>query len=224
MDYKIIKLINKEKLNNIKNIISKCNWVDGLTTWQGEENRKKNQQVDVSDPNYKSITSVIYSALDADRNFLDFTLADTSSPITISKYTDDCYYNTHFDKLGPRYSTTIFLNDPSEYEGGELCLYINGKEEKFKLPAGHAIIYSTGILHRVNKVTKGERLCAIFWSYSKIKDDTLLNIYRDLVKLRELVKEKITEEDLDYSTFESYQKSPSLFIEAIIEKLHRKLV
>ena len=42
------------------------------------------------------------------------------------------------DDIVSHYSTTVFLNNPDEYDGGELSLYIDGKIS-FKLNAGHAI-------------------------------------------------------------------------------------
>ena len=42
-------------------------------------------------------------------------------------------------------------------------------EEAFRLPAGHAIVYPSTLLHRVESVTKGERHVAVGWIESRIR-------------------------------------------------------
>lgn len=81
------------------------------------------------------------------------------------------YYNPHFDGLtNGHFSTTIFLDDPSDYDGGELVLFLDGKEEFFKLDPGWGITYETGIGHRVNTVTRGNRHALVFWTFSDWSD------------------------------------------------------
>jgi PKHD-type hydroxylase len=67
-------------------------------------------------------------------------------------------------------SVTIFLNDPEDYEGGELVIQTAFGEQQVKLPAGDAVIYPSGSLHRVAEVTRGERLVAVSWIQSLVKD------------------------------------------------------
>ena len=72
---------------------------------------------------------------------------------------------------------TIFLSEPDEYGGGELVVDTDGIPKTAKLPAGHAVIYSTYSLHRVNPVTSGVRYAAIGWMESHIR----LPMHRDLL-------------------------------------------
>ena len=102
-----------------------------------------------------------------------------------SKYLTGGYYHQHVDsqKMGKRrtdYSVTIFINEPYDYEGGELCIDVGTQEVKFKLPAGKAILYPTGIKHRVSEVTSGERHVCVFWLESAIQDVRIRDIYRGL--------------------------------------------
>ena len=109
----------------------------------------------------------------------DFCHPKRNVNVMISRTASGGYYKPHFDNPGNgHYSTTIFLSDPSSYDGGELGLWIDGEEKKFKLPAGHGIVYETGIPHHVNTVTKGERIAAIFWTYST------LSVREDLYRWR----------------------------------------
>lgn len=67
-------------------------------------------------------------------------------------------------------SFTLFLSDPSEYEGGALVLESPSAEEALRLPAGHALVYPSTLLHRVEPVTQGERLVAVGWIQSRVRE------------------------------------------------------
>jgi PKHD-type hydroxylase len=43
-------------------------------------------------------------------------------------------------------------------------------EEALRLPAGHALVYPSTLLHRVEPVTQGERLVAVGWIQSRVRD------------------------------------------------------
>ena len=66
-------------------------------------------------------------------------------------------------------SFTVWLSDPHDYEGGALVLESPTGEEAFRLPAGHAIVYPSTLLHRVEPVREGERLVAVGWIQSRIR-------------------------------------------------------
>ena len=223
MDYKIIKILDEESIKEIKSLIANCKWVDGEVSIVGNNKGiKNNLEIYIDKQYYPIIRSLIFTELDKSDEFLDFILPRSTTNPIISKYTEGCYYKIHLDKTSSEYSTTIFLNDPSTYKGGELCLYINGKEEKFKLPAGYAITYETGTLHRVNKVKKGERLCAVFWTYSEAKPGPILDVYRDLIGLKKAIDSKKNnnkKEATNINNFESYIKDPDLLLRDLIHKI-----
>ena len=66
-------------------------------------------------------------------------------------------------------SFTIFLEDRSQYEGGELLIENLTSEKKFKLNVGEIIIYPSTYLHSVEKVLNGERIVCVGWIESYIK-------------------------------------------------------
>ena len=68
------------------------------------------------------------------------------------------YYGRHVDEVysseGRRdYSFTIFLNNPNDYDGGELVLNIPPENKAIKLDAGSIIIYPTKYVHEVREVS-----------------------------------------------------------------------
>tara|TARA_B100001175_G_C19282048_1_gene529280 strand:- start:67 stop:648 length:582 start_codon:yes stop_codon:yes gene_type:complete len=82
----------------------------------------------------------------------------------------DCTFN-NFDSslLIRKISFTIFLNDPDEYEGGELDLEWRSpsttteRYDSFKAPAGSILVFPSTTWHRVRPVTSGIRKSLVGW-------------------------------------------------------------
>jgi PKHD-type hydroxylase len=68
-------------------------------------------------------------------------------------------------------SSTLFLSEPGEYDGGELVVSDTYGEHAVKLPAGDLVLYTAGSLHRVNPVSRGTRTASFFWTQSMVPDD-----------------------------------------------------
>ena len=68
-------------------------------------------------------------------------------------------------------SCTLFLNDPGEYDGGELTVSDTYGTRGVKLPAGHAVLYPGTSLHQVTPVTRGERVACFLWVQSMVRSD-----------------------------------------------------
>jgi PKHD-type hydroxylase len=195
--YYIRKLLNTEDIKEIQNIIKYVDennfWMDGETSLIGNtiDTKKIKNNLELSDLNSSQIiNSKIMQSLDMDQEFLDYTVASKTFLNIISKTQEGGYYKPHNDNWSNGdYSTTVFLNDTSEYNGGELCLYFGGEDEiKIKLNAGWAITYRTGILHRVNKVKSGSRYISVFWTKSLIKDHFIRYIYSELSNIKNNIK------------------------------------
>lgn len=183
-NYYLRNLLYKEEVESIKNLLLECkesDWVDGLESLpEGNHTIKKVKQLhhEVS----TDIHNIILNSIDdRDQKFLDFTVAKGSSFPLITKMNGGDFYHTHHDNgVNGHFSTTVFISNPEDYEGGELCLTIDGVESKVKLNAGQAITYGTGIPHRVNTIKSGERIAIIFWTQSRIPDPWAREIYKDL--------------------------------------------
>lgn len=162
------KVFNKKALKKIHSWIENQEWEDGLRTlsWNSEKNAHSLKKNDATKTNIPD--DLIWPYLNKNRSFYDFTHAKTSCSAMCTRTSVGGYYKPHFDNVtNGQFSTTIFLSKPEEYEGGELVLWIDGKEVFFKPKAGRAVTYETGIGHRVNPVTKGERYALVFWTFSK---------------------------------------------------------
>ena len=159
----ISQFFNQDALDKIKHWYKLQDWIDGSTTQTKPDKEIKNNLITKETiPN-----NLIWKHVDKNDSFIKFTQSHTSSKSRVTKTPIGGYYHPHVDILSlGNFSTTIFLNSPDQYDGGELVLFIDGKEVSFKLDMGWGITYETGIGHRVNTVSRGERNVAIFWSHS----------------------------------------------------------
>jgi PKHD-type hydroxylase len=77
-------------------------------------------------------------------------------------------------------SATLFLSEPSEYDGGELIIEDTFGSQSVKLAAGDLILYPASSVHRVEPVTRGCRLASFFWIESMVRDDAQRRLLFDL--------------------------------------------
>lgn len=106
-----------------------------------------------------------------------------------SRYRAGERYGVHVDEPimdGARVdlSFTLFLADPHDYEGGELVIESAAGEDAHKPPAGSLVLYPTTSLHRVNPVVSGERLAAVGWIRSFVRDAAQRELLFDLDTVR----------------------------------------
>jgi PKHD-type hydroxylase len=73
----------------------------------------------------------------------------------------DCDTNMAHEPPVRKISMTLLLNDPSEFEGGDLELMAPGKYAELK--QGHAIVFASFLNHRVNVVKRGVRQSLVVW-------------------------------------------------------------
>jgi len=128
---------------------------------------------------YQRSSQLIMQSLMAHEDFRNFAFPVAMLPPLMTRYTPDMHYGAHADAafLGVNnvtirsdLSCTIFLNDPSSYEGGALRIQVGTRELRFKGAPGTAIVYPSTTLHEVERVTKGERFVAITFIQSRIPD------------------------------------------------------
>lgn len=92
----------------------------------------------------------------------------------ILKYEEGDHYWWHNDILPPRdgmqrrVSLCMLLNDPSEFEGGQL--EIKDKTDNGLKNKGDIIVFDSSVKHRVAPVTKGVRISAVCWAYGFHKE------------------------------------------------------
>ena len=186
----IENLIDSATLARLRGWMSEATFEDGRATAGGNAAKVKHNEQVSSDPNNKDPKLGEMQDLVADLlwdNGLFYAAAlpkEILSPL-FSRYTAGKSYGLHMDNalMGDMridMSLTLFLSNPADYDGGELIIYFPTGERSVKLPAGHAVLYPTTALHRVAEVTRGERLVAVTWVRSLVRDPAKREILFDL--------------------------------------------
>ena len=111
---------------------------------------------------------LIYLIQKINRNHFGFSNLQITEPAQVSEYSKGQFYDWHTDSsidmvAEPpvrKLSMTLLLNDPSEFEGGNL--EIAGKKMSH-MKQGHAAIFASFLQHRVTPVTKGVRKSLVVW-------------------------------------------------------------
>jgi len=92
-----------------------------------------------------------------------------SERLQFSAYGAGEYYDWHVD-LGAhppfsnrKVSVSIQLNDPSEYDGGELEISVGTKNRIATRDKGAVILFPSYALHRVLPITRGTRYSLVAW-------------------------------------------------------------
>lgn len=115
---------------------------------------------------YNKLTEVIHYV---NNIYFKFNIAYIET-LQYSVYPPTGHYRCHTDAslkgvngFGRKISFSIGLNDPSEYEDGELEIWTGGDNFKCKLDKGGALFFPSWIPHQVHPVTKGTRKSLVGW-------------------------------------------------------------
>ena len=178
----IPEILSKAEVQAVLAHLDQADWVDGRAT-VGDQGAKvkRNRQLPVDSPMALELGELILKRLYANRLFMAAALPLRSVPPLFNAYKGGEEYGFHVDgairqlpfgnlSLRTDLSSTLFLSDPEEYEGGELIVQDTYGSHEVKLPAGDLILYPSSSLHRVAAVTEGERVCSFFWTQSLVRD------------------------------------------------------
>jgi PKHD-type hydroxylase len=167
-------------------------WADGVDTAGAQAAQsKRNRQLQPGSPLANRLGHLVADALQRHPLFVSAALPQHVLPPMFNCYEGGGHYGNHIDSAihrdparGTRVrtdvSTTVFLCDPDEYEGGELIVEDAYGAHEVKLPAGDAIVYPSTSLHRVEPVTRGARIASFLWTQSMVRDDRRRNMLFDL--------------------------------------------
>ena len=196
MIFSIPNVITKQEVAKITSSLAEGEFTDGkLTAGWHAKLIKNNQQLNKQTTLGKQLTAQLTSALNRNNLFQTAVRPHSIHSILFSRYDVGMSYDRHVDNAlmsnGRMWRTdvsfTLFLNSPSEYDGGELVIESADDEKSYKLEAGSAIIYPATTLHRVNPVTRGTRFVAVGWVQSLIRNDSDREILFDLETARRVI-------------------------------------
>ena len=194
---KIPDILDSTQLAAVRSVLHQSKFIDGkLSAGDNARIQKTNEELAATEDQLDALNSVVMTRLVQQPIYLNSALpAKISLPI-YARYTSGMSYGPHIDDpvMGgtSRYrsdiSITIFLSNPEDYDGGELCIETDFGNSEIKLPAGHAVLYPSSSRHAVNPVTRGERLVAIAWVQSMVRNAEQRRILFQLSQAREQLK------------------------------------
>lgn len=182
---RIARVFNEEQLATVRASLNSeaAPWVDGRSTagYQGAA-VKNNRQLNESSPMARELGNFILAQLERNALFIAAVLPNKIYPPMFNRYGEGMNFGTHVDgsvrmipgspqKLRTDLSATLFLASPESYDGGELVVETDFGTQAAKFAAGDLLVYSSTMRHRVNAVTRGERLASVFWVQSLVRDD-----------------------------------------------------
>jgi PKHD-type hydroxylase len=185
MFLRIAKILSVEQLATVRASLNGENapWVDGRVT-AGHQGApvKHNQQLDEASPLARELGDFVLMQLERNALFISAVLPNKVYPPMFNRYREGMHFGTHVDgsvrmipsspqKMRTDLSATLFLVEPQNYDGGELVVESDFGSQSAKLAAGDLIVYSSTSRHRVNAITRGERLASVFWIQSLIRED-----------------------------------------------------
>lgn len=175
--YRVLQILTPQEVDECRKIAASAPFIDGRTS-NPHHTAKQNEQLH-EPAAYQKSSDMLRNALLRSPEFIEFAFPIALAPPMMTRYKPGMKYGAHADAafiqlpgatIRSDLSCTIFLNDPGDYEGGELHIRQGDADLKFKLQPGEAIVYPSDTLHQVIPVTKGERLVAITFIQSRVPD------------------------------------------------------
>jgi PKHD-type hydroxylase len=184
-------VLTKDQVAEFRRLMAEAEWIDGKATAGYQSAKSKNNlQLGESSPLAQQLGKTIVRALGQHPLFMSAVLPAKIFPPLFNRYDGGQAFGNHADNavrympngesLRTDVSSTLFLSEPDEYDGGELVIDDTYGAHQVKLPAGHMVIYPGTSLHRVLPITRGARIAAFFWSQSMVRDDTRRTLLFDM--------------------------------------------
>ena len=201
----IDNLLDQQTLKAVREMLDNADFIDGkLSAGKEAKSVKNNEELSLQSPLHQKLNQLVMGSLVQNKKYQTAALPLKLATAFYARYTSGMTYGYHVDDpiMGPmsgRYrtdiSTTVFLSDKSEYEGGEIVIKTEFGEHKVKLSAGSAVVYPSRSLHMVAPVTKGVRLVAVTWAQSLVKSNEQRELLYDLSIARDKLIEDMPQSD-----------------------------
>ncbi|BAI95868.1 PKHD-type hydroxylase [Sphingobium sp. TA15] len=188
----IPELLDADAVRRLRDLIDAAQWVDGnVTSGHQSALAKRNLQLPEDCAEAKQAGQIVLDGLGRSPLFIAAALPLKIFPPLFNSYAGGQAFGTHVDnavriqagtgfRVRSDLSITVFLEEPDRYDGGELTVETNFGVQQVKLPAGHAVLYPSSSLHRVEPVTRGRRVASFFWLQSIVRDDAARQMLFDL--------------------------------------------
>ena len=200
--YRVLDILSAEEVEACRQIAASANFVHGKIS-NPHNQAKQNEQLH-EQAAYQRSAKIVFDALSRNEEFREFAFPVQIAPPLLTRYKPGMHYGAHADAayltlpqgtVRSDLSCTVFLNEPEDFEGGALHIRLADASIRFKLKPGQAIIYPSDTLHEVEAVTSGERLVAITFIQSRVKDPFQRQLLFDLNEVAALEGTKMSQEN-----------------------------
>jgi PKHD-type hydroxylase len=178
----IPNVLTPEQVARCREVMTQASWVDGNVT-AGHQSRKvkHNLQLPENSPEARELGGIVLDALARNPLFVSAVLPKQVFPPLFNRYDAGMVFGSHVDnairehpgsgiRIRTDVSSTLFISEPEDYDGGELIVEDTYGSHSVKLPAGDMIVYPGTSVHNVTPITRGSRVAAFFWTQSLIRD------------------------------------------------------
>lgn len=179
----IPNVLDAATLTRCAELLNQADWTDGrVTAGSQAATVKNNLQLPEASPLAQQLRAIVLDALSKNPKFFSAALPKRIYPPLFNRYGGEANsFGNHVDNairthpasarhVRTDLSFTLFLNDPADYDGGELIIEDGMGGRAVKLPAGHLILYPSYSVHRVEAVTRGARLACFSWLESMVRE------------------------------------------------------
>jgi PKHD-type hydroxylase len=196
MVLEIPNVVDRETVDRLMTMIAGGSFVPGSRTAAGAAARvKNNEQLDVHSEPAQQAGTLLIDTLRANPVFEAATLPARIVAPRFSRCGPGMGYGDHLDAplmsdlppIRTDIAVTVFLADAANYDGGELTIHTDYGPHRFKGSAGHCVVYPADMVHRVEPVTRGERIVSFFWIQSLVRDPERRRILFDLAEAVECI-------------------------------------
>jgi PKHD-type hydroxylase len=176
-------VLTSDEVRQVRSIIEAEAWIDGKAT-AGDQaaTAKFNLQIAEGSPAAMQAGDIILKALGRNPLFNSAALPFRVLPPLFNRYDVGMKFDAHVDgavrmiphagiRMRADVSSTLFLTDPGDYDGGELVIEDTYGSHAVKLPAGDLVLYSATSRHHVTPITRGSRWSSFFWIQSMVRDE-----------------------------------------------------
>lgn len=188
MFLEIDDLLTADEVDRLRAIAASSPFIAGRVS-NPHNISKNNFQIDVNSPSYKESSALLMNAYMRNEQFRLFAMPKTMAPPMICKYQLGMSYGRHSDaayeivngqKMRFDVSSTAFLSDPGKSIGGELTIHLGSQPIRIKGKPGSAVVYPSSTIHEVLPLEQGERLVAITFIESEVRDPVQRGLLYDL--------------------------------------------
>lgn len=200
--FKLIPVLSQDAIAELREIAANSTFVDGRVS---NPHSKVKNNLQLHEPRgFERGVQIMRESLLASEEFRDFAFPAALAPPILTKYEPGMHYGAHADAamlflpkgvVRSDLSCTIFLNEPDCYDGGALRISLGDGELAFKESPGVAVVYPSTTLHRVEPVTRGERLVGLTFIQSMVPDTEQRNLLYELNEVAALEGLKMSQEN-----------------------------